>query len=87
MSEPTAGQPQPAATPETPTTGSQTVAQPAAGTPTHPRTREPLSVFAWPCEKRTQHDPHDDCPGLKAHPSTMIGGGYADEVEAETDGD
>ena len=45
--------------------------------------------FTWPCDKRKAHGPHKhdcgecrsldcegcvDCPGVKAHPHTMIGG-------------
>ena len=45
-------------------------------------------VFQWPCEKRTAHDAHDDCPGVKTHPNTMIGGSYrVVETEETTDGD
>lgn len=39
--------------------------------------------FKWPCFKRRAHEPHHvdvqvpyDCPGVKAHPATQIGGSY-----------
>lgn len=57
----------------------QTVAQPATGPTTHAHTREPLSGFRWPCERRTAHGPHDGCPGVAAHPLTMIGGQHRDD--------
>lgn len=86
--EGTLGQPQPVATPSEALRASQTVVQGTGGSPAHPRTHEPLSAFVWPCEKRTAHEPHDDCPGVKAHPLTMIGGGYREvETEETTDGD
>jgi hypothetical protein len=88
MSDPALGQPQPVATPSEPLRASQTVVQGTGGSPAHPRTREPLRAFVWPCEKRTAHDSHGDCPGVKAHPFTMIGGGYREvETEASPDGD
>lgn len=62
-----------------PTTAPQTVAQPATGPTTHAHTREPLSGFRWPCERRTAHGPHDGCPGVAAHPLTMIGGQHRDD--------
>ncbi len=47
--------------------------------------------FEWPCNKHYAHGPHTvqppkapdrfvptrDCPGVKAHPNTMIGRGRA----------
>lgn len=46
-----------------------------------------LSEFEWPCDKRRAHGPHEvvertgpqdwelsECPGVLAHPATMIGG-------------
>jgi hypothetical protein len=86
--EGTLGQPQPVATPSEPQSGSQTVAQAGGGPTTHAPAREPLRAFVWPCEKRTAHESHGDCPGVMAHPLTMIGGGYrAVETEADPDGD
>jgi hypothetical protein len=29
--------------------------------------------FQWPCGRRVAHGPHGKCPGVKAHPNTMIG--------------
>ena len=76
------------ATPSDALSTSEPVAQTRGGTPTHPHTREPLRAFVWPCEKRTAHEPHGDCPGVKAHPRTMIGGGYrAVETEENQDAD
>ena len=62
-----------------PTTSPSDVAQPATGPTTHAPTREPLSGFRWPCERRTAHSPHDGCPGVAAHPLTMIGGQHRDD--------
>jgi hypothetical protein len=88
VSEPTGRQPHANATPSEPQSGSQTVAQAGGGPTTHAPAREPLRAFAWPCEKRTAHESHGDCPGVKAHPLTMIGGGYrVVETEADPDGD
>jgi len=84
--EGTLGQPQPVATPSEPQSGSQTVAQAGGGPTAHAPAREPLRAFAWPCGKRTAHESHGDCPGVKGHPLTMIGGGYV-ETEADPDGD
>jgi len=36
-------------------------------------------MFEWPCDRRDAHHPHDDCPGVGAHPYTQIGGGYSEE--------
>lgn len=33
-----------------------------------------MARFEWPCDRREAHGPHDGCPGVKAHPNTMIGG-------------
>lgn len=79
QAEGTLGQPQPVATPSDATTASQTVAQSTGGPTTHAPAREPLRAFVWPCEKRTAHESHGDCPGVKAHPLTMMGGGYREE--------
>ena len=46
-----------------------------------------MDEFEWPCYKRHAHGPHEveaetdddwnwDCPGVKAHPATMIGGNF-----------
>lgn len=32
-----------------------------------------MSEFKWPCDRRVAHKPHGNCPGVKAHPNTMIG--------------
>lgn len=40
-----------------------------------------MSEFVWPCDKRIAHGPHKietksgwyTCPGVRAHPNTMIG--------------
>lgn len=37
-----------------------------------------VTGFEWPCHRRDAHGPHDrawidPCPGVKAHPATMIG--------------
>lgn len=77
---------------ETLVTASQTVAQPTGGPPAHPApTRAAAGRFDWPCDRRDAHGPHTvreqmltgpnefeerECPGVKAHPTTMIGGGY-----------
>ncbi len=38
--------------------------------------------FEWPCDLRIAHGPHGDCPGVKAHPATMIGGRH-EQTETE----
>lgn len=71
------------------------VAQPATGPTPHAPAREPLSGFRWPCARRTAHGPHatpcdqcdeeghgqcpNECPGVAAHPLTMIGGHHTDD--------
>lgn len=55
-----------------------------------------MSEFEWPCHKRTAHGPHEvwatdfdatdyKCPGVPAHPDTMIGGGHAKEQAVRSD--
>lgn len=47
----------------------------------------PLPGFDWPCDKREAHGPHPiepanvrgNCPGVKAHPATQIGGNHISE--------
>ena len=41
------------------------------------REQEILDRFEWPCDLRIAHGGHDDCPGVSAHPLTMIGGATA----------
>jgi hypothetical protein len=49
----------------------------------------PVEEFDWPCDRREAHHPHEvidqtgpqdwdrwECPGVGAHPLTMIGGAY-----------
>ena len=77
------------------TTAPSDVAQTGGGPTTHAPAREPLSGFRWPCERRVAHGPHpvpcdqcaeeghgqcpNTCPGVGAHPLTMIGGKYRDD--------
>lgn len=74
------------------------VAQTGGGPTPHAPAREPLSGFRWPCERRYAHGPHptpcdqcaeeghgqcpNACPGVGAHPLTMIGGHYRDDRDA-----
>lgn len=36
--------------------------------------------FKWPCIRKEAHAEHDFCPGVRAHPSTMIGGAHLEEL-------
>ena len=76
MSEHPGGQPQASETPSEALRAPSEAPEDGGGPPTHAHAPEPLTGFVWPCEKRIAHDRHDDCPGVRAHPNTMIGGGY-----------
>lgn len=39
--------------------------------------------YAWPCDLRIAHGRHDDCPGVPAHPDTMIGHGSLPTVDED----
>ena len=38
-----------------------------------PYEKVPATDFEWPCSRRDAHHPHQDCPGVQAHPATMSG--------------